>query len=856
MDRSHWMYKIGRIHQSYLLGVQNFLKIAEDDRVIKGKESILCPCMECKNFKEFKDKKDIEYHLLRHGFMYNYTCWSRHGESIASCSTTSTSMNTNDDENNDPYTVNDNDNINRGNNDLSGMFSNCESSIGDNDQEKLQQMFVDSEKPLYAGCENFSKLSAVLKLFNLKSNYGWSDKSFTSLLEILHDMLPKDNELPISLYQAKKLMCPMGLEVKRIHACPNDCMLYRNEFEKSHKCVTCGASRYKRKTETEEYDDDVSKNGPPAKLLWYFPIIPRLKRLFANDKESKLLRWHYDERKDDGKLRHVADSPQWRNIDWTFPDFGKEIRNIRFGLSSDGINPFGNMSSRHSTWPVLLCIYNLPPWLCMKRKYIMMSLLIQGPKQPGNEIDVYLSPLIDDLKTLWTTGVNVYDAYKKENFNLRAMIFCTISDFPAYANLSGYSTKGKKACPICEADTNSTRLKHCKKYVYMGHRRFLSKNHHFRNKTTEFNGETEPDEARKHFDAFSQVENINTVLGKRGRTEETGSNWKKKSIFWDLPYWRCLEVRHCLDVMHIEKNVCDSLLGLLLDIPGKSKDGVNVRKDMEEMGIRKELAPVERGTRIYLPPACYTMSKAEKTSFCQCLHDIKVPSSYSANIKRLVSMKDCKLLGMKSHDCHVLMTHMIPIAIRGLLPENIRHTITKLCLFFNMIHSKVIDPEALDEWQTKIIETLCELEMYFPPSFFDVMVHLVIHIIREIKACGPVFLRYMYPFERFMGFLKGYVRNRNRPEGSIVEGYTTEEVTEFCTGYLKGAKSIGVPIARHSGRLAGVGVVGAKIIVPSQDNLQLAHFVVLQHMTCLAPYVREHMEILRLTHLQKSEIWY
>ena len=115
-------------------------------------------------------------------------------------------------------------------------------------------------------------------------------------------------------------------------------------------------------------------------------------------------------------MRHVADSPQWRNIDNIFGDFGDEIRNIRFGLSSDEINPFGSMSSRHSTWPVLLCIYNLPPWLCMKRKYIMMSLLIQCPKQPGNDINVYLAPLIEDLKELWSPGIEVYDAYGKERF--------------------------------------------------------------------------------------------------------------------------------------------------------------------------------------------------------------------------------------------------------------------------------------------------------------------------------------------------------------------------------------------------------------------------------------------------------
>ncbi|KAD7117110.1 hypothetical protein E3N88_04378 [Mikania micrantha] len=653
-----------------------------------------------------------------------------HGESLINRSTCSVNVHNDNMQINDSYEADDNDQSTNPNDNLNELLHDLETNIDEDEQRKLHDLFYDAEKPLYPGCEKFSKLNDVLKLFNLKSNYGWSDKSFTDLLVVLHDMLPDGNELPISTYQAKKLMCPMGLKVERIHACPNDCMLYRKEFEREHKCFICGASRYKRKKETDEVDDDVTKNGPHAKMLWYFPIIPRLKRLFSNENEAKLLRWHKDGRINDGKIRHVADSPQWRNIDHKYPEFGDEIRNIRFGLSSDGINPFGNMSSRNSTWPVLLCNYNLPPWLCMKRKYIMMTLLIQGPKQPGNDIDVY-------------------DAYKKENFILRAMIFCTISDFPAYGNLSGYSTKG--------------------------HRRFLPAGHSYRKKKDEFDGNTEHRTMRKRFDAFSRVENLNIVLGKRTRSKNE-SIWKKRSIMWDLPYWKHLDVRHCLDVMHIEKNVCDSLLGLLLNIPGKTKDGINVRKDMVDMGIRKELGPVETVNRIYLPPACYTLSKEEKIKFCKCLHDIKVPSNYSANIKRLVSMQDCKLFGIKSHDCHVLMTHMIPIAVRGILPEKIRHTITKLCLFFNMIHSKVIDPESLDTWQKEVILTLCELEMYFPPSFFDVMVHLITHIIGEIKSCGPVFIRYMYPFERYMGFLKGYVRNRNKPEGSIVEGYASEEI--------------------------------------------------------------------------------
>ncbi|KAJ9545766.1 hypothetical protein OSB04_025473 [Centaurea solstitialis] len=676
--------------------------------------------------------------------------------------------------------------------------------IADKDYDKFEQIFIDSEKPLYVGCSKFTKLSAVLKLFNLIANNGWSDKSFTSLLEILHEMLPEDNELPVSLYQAKKLMCPMGLEIERIHACPNDCMLYRNADVDLRECRICGTSRYKRKNQTEDNSDVKVKDGPPAKMLWYLPVIPRLKRLFANAKDAKLLRWHAENRKKDGKLRHVADSPQWRNIDNIFEDFGDEIRNIRFGLSSNGINPFGSMSSRHSTWPVLLCIYNLPPWLCMKRKYIMMSLLIQGPKQPGNDIDVYLAPLIEDMKELWSPCIEVYDAYEKERFQLRAMIFCTINDFPAYGNLSGYSTKGEKACPICEDDTHALRLKNCGKHVYMGHRRSLPKSHPYRKLKSLFNGKTEHRLARQPLNGrtvYSRVKHLDIVFGK-GRPAPPKNIWKKKSIFWDLPYWEYLSVRHCLDVMHIEKNVCDSLIGLLLNIPGKSKDGVKIRKDMVEMGIRSELAPVDIGKRTYLPPACYTLSKVEKTRFCQCLHGIKVPSGYSANIKKLVSMKDLKLLGMKSHDCHVLMTHMIPIAIRGILPDRIRHTITKLCLFFNMIHSKVIDPEVLDSWQKDIIMTLCQLEMYFPPSFFDVM-----------------------------------------------------EVIDFCTDYLAGVKNIGIPQSRHEGRLGGIGTIGKKFITPRYVELQSAHFFVLQNLTVVAPFIHEHMTMLHEMNQSKSDKW-
>jgi Domain of unknown function (DUF4218) len=110
------------------------------------------------------------------------------------------------------------------------------------------------------------------------------------------------------------------------------------------------------------------------------------------------------------------------------------------------------------------------------------------------------------------------------------------------------------------------------------------------------------------------------------------------------------------------------------------------------------------------------------------------------------------------------------VAIRGILPQDVRRSIIKLYFFFNKICSKVINPNELDVLQRDVVATLCEFEMLFPPSFFDIMVHLTVHLVREIKLCGPMFLHWMYPFDRTMGQLKGMVRSRSKPEGSIVEG--------------------------------------------------------------------------------------
>ncbi|XP_015169877.1 uncharacterized protein [Solanum tuberosum] len=326
------------------------------------------------------------------------------------------------------------------------------------------------------------------------------------------------------------------------------------------------------------------------------------------------MRWHHDERVDDGIMRHPADSVAWKTLDELHPSFATEPRNVRLGLASDGFQPFKSTKTPHNIWPVVLIPYNVPPWLCMKQENFILSMLIPGPKSPGDAIDVYFQPLIEELKELWETGVKTFDASSRQNFMLHASLLWTINDFPAYANLSGWSTKGKLACPCCNKETLSIWLKNGNKQCYMRHRRFLPRINKWRNDKDSFDGTKEhklPPKMLSGNDILDQVADLDgNILSKDPKKEtkishdNTGDNWNKKSIFFDLPYWKTLLLRDNLDVMHIEKNICDNILGTILNVKGKTKDTINSRLDLEVIDIKKELHPIKKGDKYELPTAC------------------------------------------------------------------------------------------------------------------------------------------------------------------------------------------------------------------------------------------------------------
>ena len=165
----------------------------------------------------------------------------------------------------------------------------------------------------------------------------------------MQDMLLEENTLPKSYYEAKKILCPMGMEYQKIHGSPNDCILYKHEYEEIHKCPRCGVSRYNVKDGDECSSDKNTKKGPPARVLWCLPIIPRFKRFFVNGDDAKDLTWHADGKNCDRMLCHYADSSQWKKINRLYPNFSKEARNLRLELAIDGMNPYDSLGTQHSS---------------------------------------------------------------------------------------------------------------------------------------------------------------------------------------------------------------------------------------------------------------------------------------------------------------------------------------------------------------------------------------------------------------------------------------------------------------------------------------------------------------------------
>ena len=119
-----------------------------------------------------------------------------------------------------------------------------------------------------------------------------------------------------------------------------------------------------------------------------------------------------------------------------------------------------------------------------------------------------------------------------------------------------------------------------------------------------------------------------------------------------------------------------------------------------------------------LSVACFNLTPDEKRAICTFLRGVKVPTRFSANVKKLVSMKDLSITHCKAHDCHVTLIVFLPITIKAIKLEFLKIAITRMCYFFSKISQKMIGKEELSDLHEFVVETQNQLEMCLPPTFF------------------------------------------------------------------------------------------------------------------------------------------
>ncbi|BBG93568.1 hypothetical protein Prudu_001624 [Prunus dulcis] len=515
----------------------------------------------------------------------------------------------------------------------------------------------------------------------------------------------------------------------------------------------------------------------------------------------------------------------WKEFDRTFPEFAADPRNVRLGLATDGFNPYGVLNQHHSTWPIFVFPYNLPPWKCMKKEYMMMTVLIT--EDPGRSIDVYLRPLVDELKDLWTNGVRTYDKSTGKMFTLRAAVMWTVNDFQHMQWFLGGAQR-----------EDVTSGWHAGKVCYLGHRRWLPWDHEWREKDKEFDGNTERRLRPREWSGDEILEQLNRLdfapFGKTvSRTRpSTHMNWTHKPMFFELPYWSKLKLRHNLDVMHVEKNVFDTLVGTILDIEGKTKDTIKARLDLERMGIRRGLWMNRDSDKARRDLAFFSMKPNDKKEFLKFVSSVKFPDGYASNIARCVNVDGGKFTGLKSHDCHI----------------------------FFPTDGKNIAKDRHIQLRHDIVQVLCKFEMIFPPAFFTSMMHVMVHLPEEALLAGPVNYRWMYPIERLLGELKKSVRNRAKPEGSIIEAWVQYESLTFCGMYLKdvetafnrpqrnndgGMRKEKLSVFAQSARPFGDPGRGESF---SRNDMEVAHWFVLNNCDEIMAYLDEHEEMMKREH--------
>ncbi|XP_004309358.1 PREDICTED: uncharacterized protein LOC101302513 [Fragaria vesca subsp. vesca] len=233
------------------------------------------------------------------------------------------------------------------------------------DYDNYNRLVQEVQTPLYPGSEH-TVLGIAMEQMQIKNKQGKTKTCFDADIALMKKVLPIGNSCPENFDQVKRMLAGLGLDHQKIDACVNNCFLYYKDNKDQVECPHCYEPRYEASTSSKQ------KKPIPRKVLRYFPLGPRLQRLYMSSHTAKHMRWHQarhqgEERIDPDNLTHPADGEAWKHFDRSFPEFAGDYRNVRLGLATNGFNPTRNMNLSYNIWHVIVFPYNLPPNKCMRK---------------------------------------------------------------------------------------------------------------------------------------------------------------------------------------------------------------------------------------------------------------------------------------------------------------------------------------------------------------------------------------------------------------------------------------------------------------------------------------------------------
>ena len=200
------------------------------------------------------------------------------------------------------------------------------------------------------------------------------------------------------------------------------------------------------------------------------------------------------------------------------------------------------------------------------------------------------------------------------------------------------------------------------------------------------------------------------------------------------------------------------------------------------------------------PHANYVLDSLQKKEAMMWLkYAVMFPDGYCSNMSKGVNLTTGKVNGLKSHDYHIWIERLMPVMVRGYLPEHVWRVLAELSHFFRTVCAKQICESVIEKLHDQVPELICKLEMIFPPGFFTPMLHLIVHLANEALLGGPVQYRWQFCIEREFKYIRNKCGNKNKIEACIAEATILREMADATTTYYADdVPTMHNPISRYN----------------------------------------------------------